>query len=443
MRIIHTSDWHLGQHFMGKTRESEHRAFLSWLLASVREQGADALVVTGDIFDTGTPPSYARAMYNEFIVSLQQTACSCVVILGGNHDSAATLNEGKSLLACLKTRVVAGLSQDPQDHLILVREPDGTPGLLICALPFLRPSDLVLSMGGQTGREKQENLSQAIEAVYARVFEQALSRQKVLAEESGGRAVPVMATGHLTLVGTSSTESVRDIYIGSLSGFPSAKLPPADYTALGHLHRAQEVGKCPHIRYSGSPIPLSFDEAGQVKQVIRIDFQPGAPPEIEPLPIPRFRTLASLKGDLETIARDLKNLAETAEEGDPDAGIWLEAEVAGDDFLSDLTERVQAMVLEAGFDPADLLRVRRQRKGPGRGLVPRAAERLEDLSPNEVFRRRLDLEELDPEQSSRLTELFEQILAQVTDPSEPSDSAVQMDGHQRKVEKDAQKGDRP
>ncbi len=223
MRIFHTSDWHLGQHFMGKTREKEHRAFLSWLRRSIRERRADALVVTGDIFDTGTPPSYARALYNEFIVSLQETCCACVVVLGGNHDSAATLNEGKSLLACLKTRVIAGLSENPEDHLVEVPTQDGSPGLLICALPFLRPRDLVLSLGGQTGLEKQEALAQAICDVYARVFERALSRRKELARETGGRDIPIMATGHLTLVGTSSTESVRDIYIGSLTGFPSAK----------------------------------------------------------------------------------------------------------------------------------------------------------------------------------------------------------------------------
>ena len=95
MRIIHTSDWHLGQHFMGKSREAEHRAFLDWLGNLIIQSSADALVVAGDIFDTGTPPSYARAMYNDFIVSLQKTGCSMTVVLGGNHDSPATLNEAK------------------------------------------------------------------------------------------------------------------------------------------------------------------------------------------------------------------------------------------------------------------------------------------------------------------------------------------------------------
>ncbi len=83
MRILHTSDWHLGQHFMGRTREPEHRAFLKWLIGQIKERRADALVVAGDIFDTGAPPSYARTLYNEFIVSLQNTGCRQALILGG------------------------------------------------------------------------------------------------------------------------------------------------------------------------------------------------------------------------------------------------------------------------------------------------------------------------------------------------------------------------
>ncbi len=148
-----------------------------------------------------------------------------------------------------------------------------------------------------------------------------------------------------------------------------------------------------------------------------MDFSPGAPPKIEPVSIPCFRTLVSIKGDLDAIARSLQGLSAKTEDSDPDARIWLEAEVSGDDFLNDLTERVQAMVAEAGLDRAELLRVRRRRRGAGQGMIPREAERLEDLNPEEVFQRRLALEELDPERMSRLTELFGQILAQVTDPS--------------------------
>ena len=425
MRIIHTSDWHLGQNFMGKTREREHRAFLAWLRKTVLDRKVDALVVTGDIFDTGTPPSYARAMYNEFIVSLQDTGCSQVLILGGNHDAAATLNEGKSLLACLKTRVVAGLSDRLDDHLITISNADGTPGLLICALPFLRPSDLIRSAGGQSGQEKRQILGRAIESLYTRVFDLALARGAALKADGHTAPLPVMATGHLTVIGGTASESVRDIYIGSLGGFPAAGFPPVDYVALGHLHGAQAIrgGKCSCIRYSGSPIPLSFDEVSREKQVVQVDFGPENGPKIKAVPIPSFRSLVSLRGNLEILGREIAAMADGTGERPADSPrTWLEVEVAEDDFLSDLTDRVQVMIKEAELEHTDLLRVRRQRVGTSPALVSEAVERLEELSPKEVFQRRLDLENLDREKEGKLMGLFEQILEQVTNPASSEES---------------------
>lgn len=103
MRIIHTSDWHLGQYFYTRSRAPEHQAFLHWLVQQVEQYQADAVIVAGDVFDNGAPPSYAREMYNHFVVALQRTGCQ-LVVMGGNHDSVATLNESRALLACLNTR---------------------------------------------------------------------------------------------------------------------------------------------------------------------------------------------------------------------------------------------------------------------------------------------------------------------------------------------------
>ncbi|SQI86846.1 exonuclease SbcD [Klebsiella oxytoca] len=123
MRILHTSDWHLGQNFYSKSRAAEHQAFLDWLLASAQEHDVDAIIVAGDIFDTGSPPSYARELYNRFVVQLQQTGCR-LVVLAGNHDSVATLNESRDILAFLKTTVVANAGHAP--FILPLR--DGSPG---------------------------------------------------------------------------------------------------------------------------------------------------------------------------------------------------------------------------------------------------------------------------------------------------------------------------
>src|SRR5471032_400345 len=140
MRIIHTSDWHLGQSFFTKNRANEHQAFLHWLVAKVTEYDVDAVLVAGDIFDTGTPPSYARELFNRFVVELQPTGCE-LIILAGNHDAVATLNESRKLLACLNTRVIAGADQ----QVFVLRERNGKPGAIVCAIPFLRPRDILTS----------------------------------------------------------------------------------------------------------------------------------------------------------------------------------------------------------------------------------------------------------------------------------------------------------
>ncbi len=106
MRILHTSDWHLGQNFYSKSRAAEHQAFLDWLQETAQAHQVDAIIVAGDIFDTGSPPSYARELYNRFVVNLQQTGCH-LVVLAGNHDSVATLNESRDILAFLNTTVIA------------------------------------------------------------------------------------------------------------------------------------------------------------------------------------------------------------------------------------------------------------------------------------------------------------------------------------------------
>ena len=126
MRILHTSDWHLGQHFIGRSRANEHRAFLSWLIAQVNSQHIDAIIVAGDIFDTATPPSYARELYNQFIVDLQPSGCQ-LILLAGNHDAAAVLNESKNLLHYLNTQVIVSSSETISEQLIVLHNRQQQP----------------------------------------------------------------------------------------------------------------------------------------------------------------------------------------------------------------------------------------------------------------------------------------------------------------------------
>lgn len=393
MRIIHTSDWHLGQYFFTKSRAAEHQYFLTWLIEQVKQYQVDAVIVAGDIFDTGSPPSYARELYNQFVVSLQQTGCQ-LVILSGNHDSVSVLNETSSLLAYLNTDVVTSGSQP---HVITLKNAQGEPGALLCAIPFLRPRDIQLSVAGQSSEQKQLSLQNAISEYYQCSYQ--LARQQ---REALGLEIPIIATGHLTVVGAEVSDSVRDIYIGTLDAFPSGAFPPADYIALGHIHRPQVIGGKPHIRYCGSPIALSFDEAEQQKSVCLVEFDRSDIAQIQQLPIPIFQPLKTLKGSLADIQKQLNEI----DNNDSIQPIWLDIEVASQDYLADIQQRIEALVKDL---PVDVVLLRRARKQPQGQQTALANETLNELTAEEVFLRRLTEEELgDKEKEQRLLLLFKQ-----------------------------------
>lgn len=402
MRILHTSDWHLGQHFMGKSRQAEHQSLIDWLLVQVAEQGVDAVLVAGDIFDTGTPPSYARELYSQLVVRLHSAGVT-LLLLGGNHDSVATLGESRELLACLSAKVVAA-ADDPAAQVVVLPGRNGEAGCIVCAIPFIRPRDVLQSQAGQSAADKQLSLQLAIQGHYQAVHEAACIRRDELAAELG-RTLPLIATGHLTTVGASASESVREIYVGALEAFPTTAFPPSDYIALGHIHRPQKVGGQEHIRYCGSPIPLSFDEGSQQKEVLLVDLDATGLKAVTPLPVPRFQALVAVSGNLAGLPAAI---GAAAVEGSYECPAWLEVTVAEDDYLSDLPERIELMV--RGL-PVEVLRIRRQRGNVAARLAAEASETLDELSPHEVFARRLQQEELSDELQRALSERYRGIVA--------------------------------
>ena len=403
MRILHTSDWHLGQHFMGKTRQAEHQAFCAWLIDQVREQAVDALLIAGDVFDTGAPPSYAREQYNRFIVELRETGCE-LVVLGGNHDSVAMLGESKTLLAQLGSRVIPGVCASMEEQVLVLHRRDGAPGAILCAIPFIRPRDVLQSQAGQSAEDKQLSLQQAIQQHYLELFALAEAKRDQL-----GGELPIIASGHLTTVGASASDSVREIYVGSLEAFPTSAFPPAAYIALGHIHRPQKVGGLEHIRYCGSPIALSFDEAKQQKEVLLIDLDRSGLSAVTALPVPCFQPLLSLRGTLKELEQAI---AMAAVQGRPERPVWLEVQVATDDYLSDLHVRVAALC--EGL-PVEVLRIRRERGAAALSLSRQTRETLDELSPDDVFARRLAGEALDETLQERLRALYRDTLAQLRD----------------------------
>ncbi|WP_417594310.1 exonuclease subunit SbcD [Oceanospirillum sp.] len=412
MRILHTSDWHLGQLFYGKSREQEQSAFLDWLLDQVKQKSIDAVIVAGDLFDTGTPPSYARALYNRFIVRLHQESPDCqLILLAGNHDSVAVLNESKALLQALNTRVIAGadpegISMDTchthDDVLIPLTNKLGETDAILCAVPFLRPSDLMRSKAGLSADERKQQLQQQISDYYQQLYQ--LAKQQYPQQ-------PVVMTGHLTTVGASTSESVKDIYIGTLDAFPASGFPPADYIALGHIHRPQKVAKTEHIRYCGSPLALSFDEKAKEKQVLiaELDSDNGFM-GTEGIPVPVFQPMQRITGSLSEIEVEIERLPAQFESWTDGQRLWLEINVKTDDYLSDLQPRIEAMI---GDLPVDLLRLRRDSRRQSSLADYHHGAQLDELTPEDVFLKRLEQESLEEERRHELIDCFRQIQGEI------------------------------
>lgn len=398
MKILHTSDWHLGQYFMMKTRENEHQQFLAWLIEVVNEQKVDAVIVAGDIFDSASPASYARKLYADFVVRLQASYCSQLVIVSGNHDSVAVLNESKSLLKALNVSVLAGLSDDLSEHLITLKGKQGQQALL-CALPFLRATDVMTSEQGSSAQQKQQSLQQGIAETYQKIYELAKAQTK---DDDA-----ILATGHLTTVGCALSDSVREIYIGTLTAFPSALFPEFDYIALGHLHRAQRVQKSEFIRYCGSPIALSFDESKQSKKVNIIEFTHKHDMQVNEIEVPCFQKLHIISGNLEGISEQINALKDNNEA----ERVWLEVKLKQANYMSDVQQHLSQLIEGSALE---ILKVSSPQINENNQWQENDKVSLESLTPTQLFGHRLAIEEnISEQQKLQLSELFAEVLSAV------------------------------
>ena len=379
MKILHTSDWHLGQNFMGKSREQEHQAFFVWLLKTIQSNNITLLIVAGDIFDTTTPPNYALELYYNFLKELSTIEDLTTVIVAGNHDSVATLITSKQLLEALNIHVITKGEEDENQLVPVYRK--GQLYALVCAVPFLRDTVLREAVSGEGIKEREKLVNQGIKRHYDLRYQEALQFLKKLGFTQ--KEIPIIATGHLTTVGARSSESERDIYIGGTLDIGSDFLgKDFDYVALGHLHQNQKVG-CEHVCYSGSPIPLSFSESKSIKRVNIIKFIVEKV-VVTTLDIPIYRPLLQLKGSVEKIVEELKAI-ENKE-------TWIEVQLTCDDnpFASNQTIRTLAQELDLLLLVVKIDKSEKSLKAKDISVIS-----LNDLGVNEVFERRLEMEELE------------------------------------------------
>ena len=383
LRLVHTADWHLGQELHGFPREAEHGAFLDWLAGELVRVRADALVVAGDLFDSQNPPVAAQAMLYRFLRRLSRDLPALdVVLIAGNHDSAARLEAPAPLLDALGVRVVGGLPRQAGGALDLDRlvvpltGADGRVRAQCVAVPFLRLPELLAA--APAGDDPAAQLAAGARELYREAIAGARSRL------APGQAL--VATGHLYLSGGDVSElSERRILGGHQHALP-AEIFPDDvvYAALGHLHKPQRVGGRDHVRYAGSPLPLSVTERDYPHQVVLVELGDGER-RITALPVPRtvgyLRVPAHGAAPSETVLAMLADMI--LPEGDQrESWPYLEVAVALDRPAPELRRQVEATL--AGR-PVRLARLAVSLAGAGGGPDLAEAPDLAELAPEQVF----------------------------------------------------------
>ena len=390
MRVLHTADWHLGQRFIsGHERIDEHRHFLHWLVATVREQAVEVLVIAGDVFDSGSPANQALELYYDFLLQMQGTDCRDIVVVGGNHDSPATLNAPARLLRHLRVHVVGCVPDCFEDQVLILNDAAGQPGLVVCAVPFLRDRDVRLSVPGETAEEREARLKQGIADHYARIAEV----EQVWQLKADG--LPVLATGHLYAAGAAPSDSERTIHVGNLGQVTAEHFPEIfDYVALGHLHRPQQVGGREHIRYSGSPIALSFSEIDHGKEVLLLDFAGGKLAGLRALAVPGTRRLLRFHGTLEEVVGMLVAYDNTGFL----LPAWADVEVRSELTQLEVAEALLKVIQELDRKQVEVLArrhlrlVKLQPLGETGDDVESLTPSLHDFTERQVFAQRLESE---------------------------------------------------
>lgn len=395
MKILHTSDWHLGQKFISREREEEHRMALDWLAATIIEEQVELLIVAGDVFDIGSPPNYARTLYYTFFKKIRHSNCRHIVITAGNHDSPHMLNAPRALLQLFDIHIVGAAMEDPAEEVIVLKNGKGEPEAVVAAVPFLRDQDLRRAVSSNAGLDRVERIREGILAHYTAVGQAAALHS--------GTNIPVIGTGHLYVTGAEASGKQDNIYLGNLENIRADQFPEGfDYVALGHIHRSQAVGGLEHVRYSGSLIPLSFSETKDEKAVTIVEFEGKQPVRIREIAVPTFRRLKTIKGSLDYVKGRLQSLHEKYNDH---LTTWVEVIVEEDTLIPNLNGMLQDYV--AGMN-LDLLRVKLSNSHIPLNQQVVNVE-LAELDTEEVFRKKCESAGRPPEDIEQLVFTFREL----------------------------------
>lgn len=399
MKILHTADWHIGKKLHKTELSEDFDLFIDWLCETIDENRVDLLLVSGDVFDLANPSSEARRQYYRALLKMKQFNCR-IILTGGNHDSPAMLDAPKEILKELDIEIIGGLPEKLEEVIIPIHGKDGRPEIIIAALPFLRDADLRRAEDGENYEDRLEALKKGIQNTFFEASEICASKFP---------EVPAVAMGHLFTAGIETSESEREIQIGNLAAFEASRFGNYfSYIALGHIHKPQRVSAAVPAFYSGSPLPLSFSERKDEKRVLLLDTNNGWEPKS--IPVPAFRSLLKVGGDLQELAFKLDQLNENKQ-----LESLIEVELIEEQYdaakIYALDELVSNFKKEAYRIVKHRASFRNQLKGAAQAFAPE--QQLQDLQPKDVFLELIAKHEYDDKTKGEILSAFNELLEEI------------------------------
>ena len=282
LKVLHTADWHIGQTFHEHDRTFEHEQFLLWLVATITDYKIDVLLVSGDVFDGPNPTTTSVNLWYRFLANVTATNKQLqIIVTAGNHDSAARLEAPNPFFAYYNIRIIGNVQKSPDGSfeyeklLIPIKNKEGETKAWCLAIPFLRPGEYPVV------KDAISPYAEGVSALYNEAYEYAATKQQ------SGQAI--IAMGHLHTMGTATcgNDKKERLIMGGIEYVPAAAFnDKIAYTALGHIHKAQIIGGKENIRYSGSPLPMSFTERNYKHQIILFDIEDDKVLNIKSIEVP-------------------------------------------------------------------------------------------------------------------------------------------------------------
>lgn len=390
MKILHTSDWHLGASFNDRKRYDEFEKTLNWLIETIKEKEISAVIIAGDVFDSTLPSNKAQELYYNFLCDASAARVKYIVVTAGNHDSPSFLDAPKALLKRLNVIVSGRPSEQPEDAVIPLEEA-GKIKAVICSVPYLRNGDIRSFESGESLQESETKKYQGIMEYYRRLVDLAKERYP----EAG-----IIATGHLFATGGKTASGQ---IAGTLSDIAVNDLPQEiDYLALGHLHLPQTIGGKENYRYSGSLLNMNFGSTEIKREVLILDTEnlKQIPERVE---VPEYQKICTVSGTMDEIKKELESLKKEK------TSYWIRVINKGS-YEPALREKLAEICKDS---PLDIISYQNAEINPE--MTNRYSEKNAEFkfTPENVFTDLLAGSAIEEEKQEQLKKLFTAILSEV------------------------------